>query len=167
MPESTSKPRKTGRVSNAILEAAARLRDEVLDPHIQSLADKHNVHFDAIYRAMGYGDPAAGHSANNWNLFSQIKRAEWKDIPANLGKKFNAKARAAYAEATAGLDADGKARFRLELLSKAKKASQGEGNARTSITDIINSMSMAVSIQESIFFYQYILYFLLKLASTC
>ncbi len=142
------KHRKVGRMSNALLEAAAQLREEV-DSRISALADQHKVDYDSVYRAMGCGDPAAGRSENTWNLFSQIKRAEWKDIPENLGRSFHAKARAEYKEATAGLDSPGKARFRMELLSKTKKLSQGESSARKSIMDAAKEMSKAVSAEIS------------------
>ncbi len=148
------KHRKVGRMSNALLEAAAQLREEV-NVRICALGDQHKVDYDTVYRAMGCGDPAAGRSQNTWNLFSQIKRAEWKDIPDNLGKNFRAKAHAEYRKATAGLDSSGKVRFRMELLLKTKKLSQGESSARKSIMGAAKEMSKAVSAEIS--YYQYII----------
>lgn len=135
--------RKGGRTSNAHLRGAERLRGRI-DLQIERRAKKITSTYEAVYRDCGLGDPPRGRDINLWNLYNQVMREEWADIPENLGKNFTKKVSAAYTEATKGLDKDGLALMRKNLLAKAKRTAKKEANEVGSMLRITKAMTKTV-----------------------
>lgn len=142
----TAKPRRRGgRMPNSLLESAAALR-LVIDGMIQALADSSEVSYANIYNIMGLHDSPAGRDVNLWNLFCQVMKQEWADTPGYLGKHFNKKVHTAYLEAMAGLDAEGEAALRKDLLARAKTAAKLDVNEVASMAHAVRALTKAVRI---------------------
>lgn len=137
--------RKGGRTSNAHLRQAEALRRKI-DQRIEGQAVKIDSTYEAVYRDCGLGLPPRGRDINMWNLYNQVMREEWADIPANLGKNFTKKVSAAYTAATTGLDRDGEALLRKTLLAKAKRTAKKESNEVRSMHRITKVMRKTVFI---------------------
>ncbi len=135
--------KKSGRMPNTVLEAAAALRQEV-DCMIQAMATEHQVTYDNMYDAMGLHDPPNGREVNLWNLFTKVMRQDWAGIPENLGDNFTKKAHAAYVKATKGLDEEELEDLRKELTARAKTTAKKELNEATSMARILKVLKKAV-----------------------
>lgn len=135
--------RKGGRTPNAHLQGAEALRADI-DRQIDGRADAIASTYEAVYRDCGLGQPPRGRDVNLWNLFNQVMREEWADIPDNLGKNFTKKVSVAYIEATKGLDKEGEALLRKNLLAKAKRTAKKEPNETGSMLHITKAMRKMV-----------------------